>query len=85
MSDFNELDHYLIDNVSKRIALLREINVDRKYLAAELCDEFWGSFNESDHIIIGKRLKKLAEKRKIAIEQNGRTSCNKCLYRITYH
>ena len=76
-----ELDEFIVDHVIPRIGILKKIDPDKRYIAAELCADFWEDF-EAWHTIIGKRIKALADNGKLPIEPVDRTSCNKQLYRL---
>jgi len=82
MKHDDELDTYIVEHVRKRVQILREINPNKPYKTQELCGDFWDSFDESDHIIIGKRLKYLSKDKRLEIKPDGRTACNKQLYRL---
>ena len=74
-------DDFIIDHVTLRVSILKEIDPDKLYRSEELCADFWETFNGL-HTKIGKRIKALSKNNKLPIQPVERTSCNKWLYRL---
>ena len=81
MDDLENLDGFIVGHVMPRIKILKKLDPDKLYLAAELCADFWKYF-EGSHTDIGKRVKALSKADKLPIEPDGKTSSNWQLYRL---
>ena len=81
MEDFEDLDQFIIEHVTRTVSELKNHDLDGEYKANVLCRNFWGDF-EGLHITIGRRIKWLSENNRLPITYIGTGPDNGALYKL---
>ena len=76
-----DLDEFIIENVTTRIPILKKIDPDKLYKSGALCAEFWKEF-KGHHTVIGKRIKWLSKNNRLPIIYIGTGPDNGALYKL---